>query len=122
MQSNISMEDVIFFLDLINSFHSPNYKPQLGIKKPYIALLKERNSTEYKRFVEIYQALKHILLERERLILDRYYGIHQKTVYLKVIGKEFNIGGERVRQIIAKAENRLATELAKGQRLKSPYL
>jgi DNA-directed RNA polymerase specialized sigma subunit len=119
MQSNISKEDVIFFLDMVNSNRSPNFNGQFRVKKPYIALLKERNSTEYKRFVEIYQAIKHILLERERLILDRYYGIHQKTDYLKNIGKEFNIRGERVRQLIAKAENRLANELAKGRILKS---
>jgi DNA-directed RNA polymerase specialized sigma subunit len=117
MQRNIPKEDVIFFLDMINSHRSPNFKGQFGAKKPYIVLLKERDSMEYRRFVEIYQDIKHILLERERLILDRYYGIYQKTDYLKNIGKEFNIRGERVRQLIAKAEYCIANELAKELRL-----
>jgi DNA-directed RNA polymerase specialized sigma subunit len=113
MHSNILKEDIVFFLDMMNSHHSPNFKRQYGIKSPYVSLLKGRSSTEYKRFITIYRSMNHIFMERERLILDRYYGVLEPTVSLKIIGKEVNLTAERVRQLIAKAENLLAKELAK---------
>jgi DNA-directed RNA polymerase specialized sigma subunit len=110
---NITRDEAIYFLDMIDSYKSPNFKPMIGRRKPYYIFLKDRESKEYIRFIEIYKLLKNILSEREYLILDLIYGLNQECAPLHIIGEEFNIVTERVRQIRNKAERRLANELTK---------
>lgn len=109
-------EDSIFFMDMVGSCLSPNYVPQLPHKKPYNKILKDRNSTEYKRFIHIYKAIRHILSERERIILDEVYGVNGVKSSLRVAGEKINISPERVRQIRNKAENKLAVGIVKRRK------
>ena len=48
-----------------------------------------------------------ILDERERLIVDSYYGISGESMTLEMIGDEVNLTKERVRQIKEKALRKL---------------
>jgi DNA-directed RNA polymerase sigma subunit (sigma70/sigma32) len=117
--TNISRDEAIYFLDMIGSSRSPNHQPRLGKRKPYYALLKDRETKEYKSFIEIYLILKNILSEKECLILERVYGINQECVPMHTIGEDFNIKAERVRQIKTKAEFRLASAITKMVNLKA---
>lgn len=114
---NITSEEATFFLDMIGSWKSPNYQPNFGKRKPYYALLKDPELNELKRFIQTYEAIKYILTEKEQLVLDRCYGVAQKSAPMHIVGSELNIGPERVRQIKAHAEYRLAMKITKAMQL-----
>jgi DNA-directed RNA polymerase sigma subunit (sigma70/sigma32) len=114
---NITSEDATFFLDMIGSWKSPNYQPNFGRRKPYYALLKDPESNELKRFIQTYEAIKYILTEKEQLVLNQCYGVAKKSAPMHIVGSELNIGPERVRQIKAPAEYRLAMEITKTVQL-----
>lgn len=91
--SNVSVtkEEIIYFLDMIDSSHSPNCVPQIGRRRPYWKLLKNRknNVDEYERFLKVYLFTKDILSEKEQFILDKVYGvddeIHTETQVAKIM-------------------------------------
>lgn len=107
-QTTISKEDAIFYLDMINSALSPNHVSKFYKRKPVSKLVKERESADYKRFMRIYLVNNHIYTERERAILDEFYGVHKPGENLVVIGKNHGISNERVRQIIAKTDRKIS--------------
>ena len=51
-----------------------------------------------------------ILDERERIIIEDYYGLSGSTRTLEDIGNDFNLTKERVRQIKEKAIRKLRNE------------
>lgn len=57
---------------------------------------------------EINNALK-LLNERERNVIEAFYGINQPELTLEEIGSKYNLTRERVRQIKEKAIRRLRT-------------
>jgi DNA-directed RNA polymerase sigma subunit (sigma70/sigma32) len=116
---NITSEEATFFLYMIGSRESPNYQSNFGKRKPYYTLLKDSESNEYKKFIQTYVAIKYILTEKEQVVLDRCYGVTQKSAPLHIVGSELNIGPERVRQIKARAEYRLAKRITKTVQLKN---
>jgi hypothetical protein len=62
--TNISYDEAIFFLESINSYKISNRQPMCK-RKTYYTFLKNRESKEYKKFIEIYKRIKYILSERE---------------------------------------------------------
>ena len=66
---------------------------------------------------EIRQALK-VLTERERNIIEAFFGIGQPELTLEEIGDKFGLTRERVRQIKEKAIRRLRTS-TKNKMLKT---
>jgi RNA polymerase primary sigma factor len=61
---------------------------------------------------EINNALK-VLNERERGVIEAFYGINQPEMTLEEIGTKFGLTRERVRQIKEKAIRRLRTSTKK---------
>lgn len=104
---DITSDDVIFFMDMVDSAKSPNFKPKFNRVKPYYKILDNPNSDEFLRFIKIYNKTKHILKERERQISDNIYGVHKTRATFKEACKPHNITPERVRQILYKAETNL---------------
>lgn len=107
----ITNDDVIFFMDMVNSAKSPNFKPKLYRVKPYYKILDDQYSDEFHRFIRIYNKTKHILKERERQILDDIYGVHKPRVTFKEACKPHNITPERIRQILYYAERKMVRSL-----------
>src|SRR5690625_566665 len=109
---DITSDDVIFFMDMVDSAKSPNFKPKFNRVKPYYKILDNPNSDEFLRFIKIYNKTKHILKERERQISDNIYGVHKTRATFKEACKPYNITPERrVRQILYKAETNLVRSL-----------
>lgn len=109
----LTKDERIFFMDMIGSFYSPNYVPKLYKVKPYSKILKDRSSDKYKLFIEVFKTVRHILSEREMIILDDIYGVNKESSSLKTaVGKSLNISTERVRQILKFAEFKIAKELS----------
>lgn len=109
----ITIEDVVFFLDMIDSTKSPNFKPKMYKQKPYYTLFKDKDSGDYKRFVSIYKTIRNVLPKRMQIVLNEIYGVDKKECpQLKPVGVILNISPERVRQIIYRAESILAKELS----------
>ncbi|TWE08768.1 sigma-70-like protein [Neobacillus bataviensis] len=111
VKSELTRNDVIFFMDMIDSVWSPNFKPQIFKQKPYYKILNQKNSDDYKRFLGVYKAIRHVLTERELTVLDEIYGVDKEGSQLKTIAAILNISPERVRQISKEAENKLAKKL-----------
>jgi len=109
----LTKDDSIFFMDMVGSRKSPNHVPKINKVKPYRKMLKDRNSTEYTRFIRIYKAMRHILSEREMIILDEIYGVNGVNCTLKTTGEKVNLSPERVRQICKKSENKLVFGILK---------
>jgi len=51
---NLTKDDVIFFMDMVGSAKSPNFKPKLYRVKPYYKILDDPYSDELLRFIKIY--------------------------------------------------------------------
>jgi len=113
-KQSVSYEDAIFYMDMVGSVSSPNFKPKVNRIKPYYEILDNRESKKFQRFVKIYSNQKHILSERERNILDDIYGIFGDRKLMKEVASIHNITPERVRQIIYKSEGKITFNLKKG--------
>lgn len=111
---DITIDDAIFYMEMIRSVWSPYYEPQYGKRKPYLKILKDRESIEYNRFIKVYRVIKHILSDREQFILDQVYALNNSRAPHREIGEQLDVSPERIRQIIKKAENTLARELLKN--------
>ncbi|MEQ6376318.1 sigma factor-like helix-turn-helix DNA-binding protein [Bacillaceae bacterium S4-13-56] len=105
----ITKEDALFYLDMINSKYGPTYKPKRGQSKGYYPLLKEKDSKEYNRFIRVYVYFKHNLKEREQTILNLQYGINSNVLSLGEIGESIGVTSSRVSQLRNRAERRLAS-------------
>lgn len=68
MEVSITKEDAVFFLDMIGSRKSPNHIPQFNAEKPYQKILRNRDSVDYKRFVQVYSDVRNTLSEREPIL------------------------------------------------------
>jgi RNA polymerase primary sigma factor len=67
------------------------------------------SSTELKLKDKL-MGIMEILDERERIIIEDYYGLSGSTRTLEDIGNDFNLTKERVRQIKEKAIRKLRNE------------
>lgn len=106
-------EDAVFFLDMIDSIWSSNWKPKMYKQKPYYGLFKDRDSDDYIRFISVYKATRDVLSERMQIVLNEIYGVDKEECSkLKTVGVILNVSPERVRQIIYKAESKLARKVA----------
>lgn len=102
----IDIDDAIYFMEMISS--------EYGKRKPYLNIIKARESKEYLRFIDVYTAIKHTLSDREQLILDRVYALNQDQTTYKKIGEQLDITPERIRQITKKAEFKLRRAFVKN--------
>jgi DNA-directed RNA polymerase specialized sigma subunit len=109
---DITINDAIFYLDMIGSSYSPNREHKIGDLKPYYKILDERNSDDFKRFVGVYTSMRDFLSEREQIILNGIYGVNKERKTLKTIGEMLNVGPERIRQIGRKAESKIARKIS----------
>lgn len=103
---DITRNDAIFFIDMLG-YPGSRIDPKLHRPKPYYKILKESQSDDFLRFMNVYNEAKHILSERERQILDSIYA---KTTY-KEACKPHGITPERVRQIVYKSEKKIVKYL-----------
>lgn len=110
-EKEMTKEDVLFYLDMIDSSHGPSFKPKIGKLKPYYPLLKERDSEEYKRFIRVYHSFRDCLKEREKTILDFQYGLKGEIPTLTEIGGHFGFSSSRASQIRNKAERIITREI-----------
>ncbi|WP_390216901.1 sigma factor-like helix-turn-helix DNA-binding protein [Halobacillus seohaensis] len=80
-------------------------------RSPFYDLLKDCNSEEYMRFIKVYKTMQYVLSKREKLVLDKIYGVDSEIEILREIAKEINVTQERVRQIRYKANVKISREL-----------
>lgn len=107
-----TVEDAVFFLDMIDSAWSPNWEPKMYKQKPYYALFKDKDSDDYKRFLGVYNAMRNELSERDQFVLDEIYGVDRDCAKLKTVAAMLGITPARVSQIIAKGERNLGEKLS----------
>src|SRR5699024_828838 len=110
---DITRDNVIFYMDMVNSAKSPNFIPKLFKRKQYYKILDEPDSDEFHRFIKIYNKTKHILKDRERQILDDIYGVNKPRLTFKEACKPHGITQERVRQLLHKGELKIVRNLFK---------
>lgn len=115
MTLEIERDDIIHYLDLVDSIFSPNFIPKIGRRKPYWKLFKKgnQNTTDYKRFLDVYNSAKEILNEREIFVLDSIYGVSGEFFTDVAVSKVLNISSSRVSQIRRKAESKIGRRLYK---------
>lgn len=111
LKSSITIDDKTFFMDMVDSVNTPDFKPKLYKVKPYFKILKNKDSHEFKSFISVYMAFRHILPERKMIILNELYGINKDSSDLISIGELLNISPERVRQLRTEAEYVLVKEI-----------
>ncbi|WP_421379622.1 sigma factor-like helix-turn-helix DNA-binding protein [Bacillus salacetis] len=99
-----TIEDVDFFIFMIK-------REKFGLMKRYYNILHNKESEEYKRFINVYLKYKNVLSEREQLILDSVYGVNGTPLKLKEVGQIIKVTPERVRQLVFKSEREIATFL-----------
>jgi RNA polymerase primary sigma factor len=102
MDAPFSESDDSSLLDVMVNDDSPTADKQLVMES-----LREETKT-----------LLKILNERERSIVEAYFGINQPELTLKEIGEKYSLTRERVRQIKEKAIRRLR-DCTKNELLKS---
>ncbi|WML26283.1 hypothetical protein [Neobacillus sp. OS1-33] len=110
-KTELTKDDAIFFMDMVASVWSPNFVSKLYKAKPYIKILTEKVSDNYKRFIGLYTAMSYLLSERELIILNGIYGVNKERARLKSVAKLLNLSPERVRQIRNEAEKKIAKKL-----------
>ncbi|MFJ7729276.1 hypothetical protein ACIQXV_24525 [Neobacillus sp. NPDC097160] len=110
---SLTKDDAIFFMDMVGSVWGPNFKPKLHKSKPYIKILRHKDSAEYKRFIDVYEVMKYILTEKEIVILNEVYGIDKEKSTLQAVADSLNLSFERVRVLRNGAENKIAKALLK---------
>ncbi|WP_099364492.1 hypothetical protein [Fredinandcohnia onubensis] len=108
---NISKDDAIFYLDMVNSSKSPNFQGSMHRRKPYYDLFKEKESDEYRRFIFVYNTMKHVISDREQYILNEIYGVEKECSKLSLIATTLDVSPERIRAIRNYAERKISTEL-----------
>ena len=99
----LEYDDIIHFLDLIDSMYSPNFTPEIGRRRPYWKLFKEENRNS--------SYVKEDLNEREIFVLDYFYGVSGKFLLGSDVAKMLNISSSRVTQIRRYAERKMGRKL-----------
>lgn len=103
----ITKSDVDFFTEMISNFDLISGKSKFFNRNNYYKILDKRESEGFQRFIRIYNAIKHILKERQRQILDDLYGVYKPRITLKKVGEVHSITSSRVRSIRVDAEVKL---------------
>jgi DNA-directed RNA polymerase specialized sigma subunit len=104
----VTKEDARFFMDMVDTY--PNRVRQFNKQKPWRRL--DRDSEDFKRFINIYKATEDVLSEREQLIMQEVYGADkEENSTLKAVGEMLGISQERVRQIHRWSEFIISREL-----------
>jgi DNA-directed RNA polymerase specialized sigma subunit len=96
----ITKEDVLYFIYMRNS-------EKMGSSKRYYTILQNKDSEEYKRFINVYVKNKYVLPERERIVLDSVYGVNGTPLKLREVADVIKVTPERVRQLVYKSERKL---------------
>lgn len=117
--NNLTKEDSIFFMEMIDSSKSPNFEPKMHQVKPYYKIVNEKDSDDFKRFIKVYNAKRNVLTEREQFILDEIFGVNKNCSKLKPVAEILNISSSRVRQIRNKAERKITSDLFKDFKMHS---
>ncbi|MFT4414554.1 sigma factor-like helix-turn-helix DNA-binding protein [Fredinandcohnia humi] len=107
----ITKEDVLYYLEM-------RTKEKIHEKKRYYKIIKERESQEYKKFINVYQENKGVLSDKEQLILDSIYGVSSEPMKYREVGLMLNLTPERIRQLIYKGERKLTSALRKKYNIK----
>ncbi|WP_421379591.1 hypothetical protein ACOJQI_15845 [Bacillus salacetis] len=97
----ITKEDVIYFIYMRNSEKG-------GSSKRYYKILHNKESEEYKKFINVYLKHKHLLSVREQLVLDSVYGVNGTPLKLRELAEIIEVTPSRVNQLIYKSERKLA--------------
>ncbi|MCY8938857.1 sigma factor-like helix-turn-helix DNA-binding protein [Peribacillus frigoritolerans] len=105
----LTKNDAIFFMDMVG--WNPNFIFKSYKKKPYTKLLSQKNSDNYERFIEVYKAMRHVLPEREQIILNEIYGVKKERSTLKKVAELLDISPEHVRQLRNRAEDKIVKEI-----------
>lgn len=100
----ITIEDINYFIFMIK-------REKLGVRKRYFSILHNKDSDEYKRFINVYLKYKKVVSEREQLVLDSVYGVNGAPLKLKEVAQIIKVTPERVRQLVFKSEREMATFL-----------
>ncbi|MBM7662246.1 DNA-directed RNA polymerase sigma subunit (sigma70/sigma32) [Bacillus mesophilus] len=107
----ITKEDVLYYLEM-------RTKEKMHERKRYYKIIKEQESQEYKKFINVYQENKSVLSDREQLILDSIYGINGEPMKFREVGEMLNLTPERIKQLIYKGERKITTALRKKYNIK----
>jgi hypothetical protein len=110
---DLTKEDAIFYLDMINSVFGPNHIAKRGMRSPFYQILSDKNSDYYKRFIRVYKLMRHFLQTREQDILDNTYGVNGEILSLNQMATLFNLSPERIRQLRVKAQRKITMILVK---------
>ncbi|MGG0940493.1 hypothetical protein ABHN11_31285 [Brevibacillus centrosporus] len=110
---NLSKEDAIFFLDMIDSTYSPNHVPKLHKQAPLSKLVKDRDSAEYQRFHQIANSLLPLLpRQKEIFVLESRWGLNGEVHTLEHVATQMGLKGkETVRTYQKSAERKIAKQL-----------
>ncbi|MEC2133435.1 hypothetical protein P9G84_31775 [Brevibacillus centrosporus] len=110
---NLSKEDAIFFLDVIDSMYSPNHVPKLHKQAPLSKLVKDRDSAEYQRFHQIATSLLPLLpRQKEIFVLESRWGLNGEVHTLEQVATQMGLKGkETVRTYQKSAERKIAKQL-----------
>ncbi|MCP3027748.1 sigma factor-like helix-turn-helix DNA-binding protein [Halobacillus sp. A5] len=106
--SMITKNDAAFYRNMIGLGIK---NPQKSKRSPFYNLLKDCNSEEYMRFIKVYKTMQYVLSEREKLVLNKIYGVDSEIEVMINIAKEINVTRERVRQIRYRANVKILREL-----------
>ncbi|MFT4416045.1 sigma factor-like helix-turn-helix DNA-binding protein [Fredinandcohnia humi] len=107
----ITREDVLYYLEM-------RTKEKTHEKKRYYKIIKDRESQEYKKFINVYLETKSVLSDREQVIMDSIYGVSGKPMKLKEVGEMIGLTPERIRQLIYKSERKITTALCRKFKIK----
>ncbi|MFD2761298.1 sigma factor-like helix-turn-helix DNA-binding protein [Lentibacillus juripiscarius] len=121
IEVDFTKEDAIFFLDMTNSPISPNHKPVFFKRMPFFQLLSDKESRDYKRFINVYDAMREILSERDRVILDCSYGYQCEPLNLRQIGEKIGVTRERTRQLRYQAQRKVSYRINKSFKFKKRF-
>lgn len=107
----VSKEEALFYLHMVNSHYSPKCVTKKFKIKGYRRFLSDYESDAYKSFIGVYLFFSDRLADRDKEILDLYYGNKGKRMTLIKIGEYLGISSSRVQQLKNQAEYRIAKEV-----------
>lgn len=100
----ITREDALYYVEMRGN-------ERIHKAKRYYKLLNDRESFDYKRFVNVYLEHRTFLSEREKFVLDSIYGVNEIPMKLREVGTMLELTPERIRQLIYKGERKITTIL-----------
>jgi DNA-directed RNA polymerase sigma subunit (sigma70/sigma32) len=116
--NDLAYSDAIYYMDMVYHVKSPNFVPHFNKERPYIKMLKQKDSEEYKRFIRVYMAVRHLLLEREMSVLDVLYGITRDKATVKTVAEKMCLSSARIAQIRNSAEHKIGRLLIEKHDIK----